>query len=242
MYTLIISFVAGILSSLAPCVLPLLPVIVGGSLSADAQDSRRSRLKPLLITGSLFVSLIVFTLLLKASTVLLSVPQSALQLISGGIIVIFGLFTLFPHLYERLALRLNLGGNEIMRRGYSKKSWIGDILIGASLGPIFTSCSPVYAVVVATILPKDFMAGLVNIIVYALGLSLTLLCFARFGQTLVRRSAWASNPSGWFRRGLGIVLVIVGLLIVTGGEVRVQKYFLNHGYFDTTKIEERLVR
>ena len=59
---LITSFLAGILTVAAPCVLPLLPVIVGGSL----MDEHRSR--PLIIAVSLALSVILFTLLLKVFT------------------------------------------------------------------------------------------------------------------------------------------------------------------------------
>ena len=65
--TILLSLIAGALTVLAPCVLPFLPVIVGGSLGHG------SRRRPYLIAGALVVSLLVFTLLLKASTAFLNI-------------------------------------------------------------------------------------------------------------------------------------------------------------------------
>ena len=64
MLLLLISFIAGVLTILAPCVLPLLPVIIGGSISGKTKEKSR----PYIIAASLAASLVVFTLLLKLST------------------------------------------------------------------------------------------------------------------------------------------------------------------------------
>ena len=108
MYLLFISFIAGLLTSLSPCVLPLLPVIIGGSLT-DEKD----RLRPYFITGSLFVSLIIFTMLLKASTVAIGVPPEVWKIISGVIVLLFGIVTIWPTLWERIAIQLNLRSNRL---------------------------------------------------------------------------------------------------------------------------------
>ncbi len=72
MFLLIVSFLAGVLTIAAPCILPLLPVIIGGSLiDSDKDKPERAWLRPVVITASLAVSVIVFTLLIKATTVLL---------------------------------------------------------------------------------------------------------------------------------------------------------------------------
>jgi cytochrome c-type biogenesis protein len=143
MFLLLGAFLAGILTVLAPCVLPLLPVIIGGSISGNTKDKRR----PFLIAGSLAVSLIVFTLLLKATTLLINVPPQVITYVSGGIIVILGIATLFPLSYSILMARLGLEqrAQRLLGSGASNRSQIlGPIIIGAALGPVFSSCSPVY--------------------------------------------------------------------------------------------------
>lgn len=97
MFTIIlISFFAGILTVLAPCVLPLLPVILGGSLAGHGKA------RPYIIIGSLIASLLLFTLLLKASTVLIQVDPAVWEYISGGLLVLFSVTLIFPRAWTWL--------------------------------------------------------------------------------------------------------------------------------------------
>lgn len=65
-----VSFIAGVLTILAPCVLPVLPVILAGSLT------EKERWYPYLVTLSLALSIVIFTVLLKASTAFIDIPSS----------------------------------------------------------------------------------------------------------------------------------------------------------------------
>ena len=241
MSLLLIAFVAGVLTVLAPCTLPLLPIIIGGSLrEAGAQG----KWKPVIITVSLALSLILFTLLLKASTLFIDVPQMFWQLFSGILVTVIGLITVFPTLWEKVSLKLNLSkkSNQALAQSAQKKNYWGDILIGASLGPVFASCSPTYFLILATVLPENFGTGLLYLFVYACGLSLVLFLVAILGQKFVKKIQWASNPSGWFKRGLGILFVLVGIFIMTGTDKKLQIYILEKGFFDVTKIEGSLLQ
>lgn len=90
MILFLISFVAGVLTALAPCVLSLLPIIVGGSLAGGG------RRRALTIVVSLGISVILFTLLLKVSSSLIDVPPATWQWLSGGILVFFWPHDAFP--------------------------------------------------------------------------------------------------------------------------------------------------
>lgn len=231
-----LSFIAGILTVLAPCILPLLPVIIGGSIGHTKRN-------PLVITASLAVAVVVFTLLLKFSTALIDIPQQVWSVLSGTIIIFFGLVSIFPEWWERLSIRFNFGGksNELLTEAAEKKQWWGDILLGAALGPVFSSCSPTYFVILATVLPQSLAAGIVHLIAYALGLSLILLVISYAGQRFVKRIQWAADPRGWFKRGLGVLFVLVGIFIMTGADKQLQVYILDKGFFDVTKIEQKLL-
>lgn len=238
MTLLFLSFIAGVLTVLAPCILPLLPIIIGGSVQQEGH-----RFKPFIITASLAVSIVVFTLLLKVSTALIDVQEHLWSTISGVIIIIFGVISLFPTLWEKFSVRLNLTGrsNKLLSASAQKKTYWGEILMGASLGPVFSSCSPTYFVILATILPQSFAKGILYLIVYALGLALILLLIALVGQRFVKRIQWAADPNGWFKRGLGILFILVGIFVITGADKKVQTYILDKGYFNVTMIEDALL-
>jgi len=238
MTLLLISFIAGLLTVLAPCILPLLPVIIGGSV----QDSR-SKFKPYVITASLGVSIVVFTLLLKFSTAFIDIPQSAWAYFSGVILVFFSLTMLFPSLWARMILKFNFehASNECLAKASKKNSFVGDILMGAALGPVFSSCSPTYFIILATVLPQSFLVGLINLIAYALGLSIILLLIALLGQRFVGKISGLSNPDGWFKKTIGIIFLLVGLSVMTGFDKKIEAFVLDSGFFSAVGIEKKLL-
>jgi cytochrome c biogenesis protein CcdA/thiol-disulfide isomerase/thioredoxin len=238
MFLLFISFIAGILTVLAPCVLPLLPIIVGGSVTGESNPRRAYT-----IAISLGISVVLFTLLLKVSTIFINVPPNFWLWFSGGILIAFGLVMIFPRLWDSLGFvnLLNRRSNQLLATGYQKNSFWGDVLMGAALGPVFSSCSPTYFVILATVLPASFAMGLVDLIAYAIGLSGSLLIVALIGQRLVDRLGITIDPSGWFRRSIGVIFLIVGLAIFTGVEKKFEAWLLNNG-FDITAIEQKLLQ
>lgn len=239
-----VSLAAGVLTVAAPCVLPLLPVIVGGSIVADGADSRRARWRPYVIAASLAVSVIAFTLLLKATTALLGVPPQVWQIISGVIVILLGINLLFPAIWESISTRLGLGNrsNQVLDSSVQRQSVWGDVLTGAALGPVFSSCSPTYALIVATVLPVSFAEGLLYVTLYAIGLAVPLLLIALAGRSAARRLGWLADPRGWFRRSMGVVFIIVGIVVIIGADKALQTLILDLGWYDPIADLEGVLR
>ncbi|WP_435526718.1 cytochrome c biogenesis CcdA family protein [Microbacterium aurantiacum] len=224
---------AGILTVAAPCVLPLLPVIVGGTIVRGG-DARRARWRPYVIAGSLAVSVVVFTLALKATTALLGVPPQVWQIVSGVIIILLGIDLVVPALWDRVSTRLRLQARSgaALDKTVSRQSVSGDILTGAALGPVFSSCSPTYALIVAVVLPVSFAEGVTYVVAYAVGLAGMLLLIALLGRGLVRRLGWMADPNGWFRRIIGVLFILVGVAVITGFDKQIQTWVLDAGLYD----------
>jgi cytochrome c biogenesis protein CcdA len=237
MTLLIVAFIAGVLTVLAPCILPVLPVIIGSAASG------RSRYTPYVVVGSLAVSVIVFTYLLKASTAFIMVPPQFWTYLSGTILVIFGLVLVFPAIWEHIPGMAKLAGrsNRLAGAGYERKSFWGDALIGAALGPIFSTCSPTYFVILASVLPVSFGLGSLYILAYVLGLALVLLLIAFLGERFASRLSGFADPKSWLKRGIGILFILLGIAIASGYEKKLEVMILDGGWFDITKIEQRLL-
>lgn len=238
MTLLIISFIAGVLTVLAPCILPLLPVVIGTSASG------RSKSTPYIVVGSLAISIILFTYLLKASTAFIMIPPEVWTYISGGIIILFGLVMLFPTIWENLPgiSKISVKSNKLVGEGYQKKSFWGDVLIGAGLGPVFSSCSPTYFIILASVLPASFLLGTVYLFSYTLGLALILLLIAILGERFSTKLSKFSDSRGWLKRVIAILFIILGILIVTGYEKKLEVKLLDSGFFDVTKVEQSLLK
>lgn len=231
----LLSFLAGLLTLAAPCVMTLLPVIVGGSLvTVEQQPSFWARWRrPVIVIGSLLVSVVVFSILLKGTTVLLGVPQAIWQLIAGGLIIALGLHQLFPEFWKRVMLATGLGNKASVALATSgqQHSVTGEILTGVALGPVFTSCSPTYAYIVAAILPASFATGLIHIGLYALGLAVGLFAIAILGHSLIARLGWLRNPHGWFAKSIGLLFILVGTAIIFGWDKDFQSFILDQPWF-----------
>jgi cytochrome c biogenesis protein CcdA/thiol-disulfide isomerase/thioredoxin len=239
MLLLLGAFFAGMITVLAPCVLPLLPVIIGGSVSGKVSDKRR----PFIIAASLAVSLIFFTVILKATTLFIDVPPETFVYASGGILVGLGIVFLFPNIYEWFILKLNLQARSqrLLGKSSGKGSLLGPIITGAALGPVFSSCSPVYAYILATVLPVNFPVAMLYMISYVLGLSLMLLLVGFLGRKFVSKIKFASNPHGWFNKSIAIIFIIVGVLIITGFDKKVQTYVSENTPFNFDALSAQLI-
>ncbi|HEX2858451.1 MAG TPA: cytochrome c biogenesis protein CcdA [Propionibacteriaceae bacterium] len=234
-----LSFAAGLLTVLAPCVLPLLPVIVGGSMDAGGD-----RWRPYVISGSLVASLLWFTLLLKATSLLINVDPLVWAGISGGLVMALGLAMLLPGWWTWL-LRVTTierrSQGALVRAAGERRGMVSAVLTGAALGPVFSSCSPTYAWVLATVLPTRLGTGLLLLGIYSLGLAASLLAIALFGRRLLSRMRWASDPRGWFQRGIAVLFLLVGLALVTGSSQRVQLWVDANLPSGVARLEQRLV-
>jgi cytochrome c biogenesis protein CcdA/thiol-disulfide isomerase/thioredoxin len=240
MLLLLISFLAGILTILAPCVLPVLPVMVGGTLSGKNKD----RARPYVIVVSLAVSIVFFTLLLKVSTVLVNLSPNVLTDFSGGLLIALGIAAAIPELWEKFVVSLNLEAASLRFLGKTERSrnqYAAPVLTGVALGPVFSSCSPTYAFILASVLPSSFSAGLIYLVAYTLGLVVILLIILVSGRKYITRYPWAINTHSVFRRSLGIIFIGFGLAFITGFETHAEVWVANHLPFDETKIEQVLL-
>lgn len=240
MLVLLLSFVAGFLSVLAPCILPLLPIIIGGSFIGGEQSKKR----PYIIIGSLVVSLVLFTLLLRASTALLGIDPNVWRYISGTLVILLGLAMLFPEIWDRVIGAAGLQAKaqaKLGKAGQQKSETLSAVLTGLALGPVFSSCSPMYAWVIATVLPESSFRGVIYLIAYCAGLSLALLGIALLGRRLLEKIKWASDPRGWFQRTIAILFIVVGLAVATGYDKKLQTYLVEQDFLNIKTLEIKLV-
>src|SRR6266851_4955520 len=100
------SFLAGIVTVLSPCILPILPIVLSGSVSGDKK-------RPYGIILGFILSFTFFTLFLATIVRLTGIPSNALRIIAGVILVLFGLSLFVPNfqtLMERLFSKLSVFG------------------------------------------------------------------------------------------------------------------------------------
>ena len=70
--------------------------------------------------------------------------------------------------------------------------------------------------------------GVILLAAYVIGLCGTLLIVALLGQRALKKLGWLADPHGWFRRGLGIVFIVVGVFVATGLDRDLQAWVIEN--------------
>ena len=232
---ILISFFAGILTALAPCVLPLLPVILWSSISTDKWY------RPLVIVASLIVSISIFTLLIKVVTYALPISSDFWESFSGLILVIFWIFMIFPEIWDFISTKFGFKKSWwlMQKATWIKSELFADICLGAALGPVFNSCSPTYFLLIWTIIPASLFMWILSLLAYNLGLWMILLAIAYGWRGLLKKLNIFSDSRWYFKRVIWILILLTGIAVWSGYSKIIEAKFIENWYLDTTSIEEK---
>ena len=238
MSLLLIAFLAGILTVLAPCTFMLLPIIIGGSAGA------KNKWKPYIITASLGASLFLFTMILKVSSLLVNISPDFLKYFSGILIILLGLVSLFPKTWDAINVKLNLASNsdKLLEKATTRQGTMGAILTGAALGPVFSSCSPTYVVALSLVLQGDLVSGITSMLAYIVGLSIVMLLIGVLGRRFTQNLRWATNPEGIFKKIISVIFIFVGIAIMFSLDKKLEVFIAQKTPFDYTKVERGFLK
>jgi ABC-type transport system involved in Fe-S cluster assembly fused permease/ATPase subunit len=89
-----------------------------------------------------------------------------------------------------------------------------DITLWVVLWPIFNTCSPTYAILVANILPVNFAWWVINILVYVIWLVLVLAAVAYGWRAIIKKLKRAADPNGRFKKIIAWLLIVIGVAIL----------------------------
>jgi cytochrome c-type biogenesis protein len=205
-----IALLAGVLSFLSPCVLPLVPGYLGYvSGMTDGASPRRGRLLGgvgLFVLGFTVIFLLYFALIGSAAR-FLQEWEYLLTPIAGGIVIMMGLVFLGQVTFLQRTVK---------PRWQPRVGLLGAPLLGAVFALGWTPCIGPTLIAVFSLAAQDPPRAVLIGVVYCLGLGLPFLLVALgFG--------WVGSSVGWVKRHLravniagGSLLILVGLAMVTG--------------------------
>ena len=198
-----VGFLAGLVTALSPCVLPVLPILLAGGASGGSR-------RPYAIVGGLVVSFVVFTLAAAALLDALGLPEDFLRDLAIALLLVVAATLFWPRLgtwLERPFLFLT--------RRRSSSDLGGGFLLGASLGLVFVPCAgPVLAAV--SVLAANEEVGLDVVLLtlaYALGAAIPMLAIALGGR---RVSVALRTRMPVLRPLLGAVIAATAVAIALG--------------------------
>ncbi len=212
----LLGFVAGGLTILSPCVLPLVPVV----LSSAAQANPRG---PLALAAGLVVSFTATGLFVATLGPALGLDADILRLVGAVMLLLAGLLLLVQRLQDRLTMAAGplASWAHSRQQGLNRQGLAGQAGIGALLGLVWSPCvGPTLGA--ATVLAsqgKDLLAVTITMLAFGLGISATLLFIAYASRTAFARkrtSLLSVGKTG--KRVLGGILMVVGVMILTGAD------------------------
>jgi len=213
--SLLLAFVAGVITILSPCVLPLLPMIL-------ATATQEGRGRPFGVILGFIAAFTAATLALSTLVRALGVPPDLNRTLSAIIMVVLGLVLAVPGLqlqFERLA-----GGLAGRAPAAAGAGFGGGLAVGLSLGLAWTPCvGPIMASVITLALNQNVGAGAVGItLAFSLGTAVPMAAVLFGGRRLVRRLDWFQRNGETIHRIFGAVLLLTGLAIWLGWDRSIQ--------------------
>lgn len=211
-----ISFTAGILSFLSPCVLPLIPSYVSFITGLSIDDVQRSR-RVTLTHSLLFIAgfTIVFLALGATATMLGQVlvrQRDWVGRIGGVLVIVLGLYLLGVFNIGMFARekRVHIANKPL---GY-----FGTLVVGMAFAAGWTPCiGPILGgVLTYTASSADLNRGLVLLFAYSLGLAVPFLLAALMIDRFMDLFQKYRGALIWISRASGALLVLVGILMITG--------------------------
>ncbi len=240
------AFLSGLATILAPCIWPLLPIILS---SAAASTGRR---RPLGITLGIILSFSIFTLSLSALVKIFHFDPNGLRFIAVIIIAVLGFIMLFPQLSKQVEFAVSrlssLWGNRGQQTG---SGFIPGFITGLSLGIVWAPCAgPILAAIAVLAATGQVTSQVVAItFAYAVGTGIPLFIFAYGGQKIIARSRSLSPYTGRIQQIFGVVMIISALAIYTNYDKLIEAKLLDrfpqlaqslNGFEDTAAVRNAL--
>jgi len=210
------AFIAGLFTFVAPCTLPVLPLVLG----AGAAGGRRRPLGVVVGFGGAFV---VMSVLLASLLGASGLAAAQLRIASAAALALVGVALAVPPLERRLEAALAPLGRAAPGISSRSGGLADGLVIGAAIGLVWAPCvGPIMAaVLVAAATSGPTAASLALSVAYVAGAAVPLLAVATLGR---RAIGWAGGAGVRvrMRRGLGVLMVVASLAVATGYDTRLE--------------------
>jgi len=208
-----VGFLAGLVTAISPCILPVLPVIFAGA-------STGSRRRSVAIVLGLVASFAIATLFGVAVLSALHLPQALLNDVGYTMLLLLAVALVIDpigDLLERPFARLSSSP----RVGASTSS---GLLLGAGLGLVFVPCAGLILSAISAVAATHRFgpAAVALTAAYAAGVAVPLLAFALLSNHLVASWAFVREHARAVRRGSGVVIGAMAVVILTGAVAGLQ--------------------
>ena len=225
MGSIVLAFMAGMLSILSPCVLPVVPIVLGAAASEQ-------RWGPVALAVGLALSFVVIGLFVATIGFSIGLDADLFRYVAAVLMIAVGFVLILP----RVAARLATAGGPMMTwvgqrfDGHRGSGLSGQFWVGAMLGAVWSPCvgPTLGAASVLAAQGRDLGQVAVIMFVFGLGAALPLLAFGLLSrETMLRWRGRLAAAGQGMKAGLGILFIAIGALVVTGADKSIETALVN---------------
>jgi cytochrome c-type biogenesis protein len=218
--TLGLAYLAGALSTLSPCVLPLLPLVIGSAAAAH-------RLGPLALGLGLASSFVAVGLFVATIGFSIGIDADVFRIAAAALMILLGAVLIVPWLGSRVALAAGPMSHWAGQRlaGFSAAGLAGQFGVGVLLGIAWSPCvgPTLGAASLLASQAQDLPRVAATMLLFGLGTASPLLAVGMLSREVMSRARDHLLAAGQrLKAALGIAFVLIGASIVTGADKRIE--------------------
>lgn len=225
MLQFLLALLAGLVTIGGPCILPLLPIILGTSTTG------RHPLRPLAIVLGFVITFSGFALIFSIFGSFLGLTPNTWRYVSAVVIALFGLIMLFPKVQAALFAKLEPAIARVLPKTSLASNDLGSgFILGMTLGAVWTPCAgPVLGSILTLVAAKQQLAQAGALLVaFSIGAGIPMLAIAYGGQFAVQRVRTLNTYTTMIQRVFGLLIILVAIGLVTGIDTSFQAWLLEH--------------
>jgi len=224
--TFALGYGAGLLSTLSPCVLPLIPILLATAMA-------QHRFGPLALAAGLTLSFTVVGLFLATVGFSIGLDPGVMRQAAAVVLMAFGALMLWPHGQARFtALTSGIGssaGGWLQR--FQAQGWGAQFVVGLLLGLVWTPCvGPTLGATTALAAQGTQLTQVALLmLLFGLGAATPLVVFSGLSREVAQRVRGRLMIGGKFGKfALGTVMLLLGLTILTGLDKHFEAFAVEH--------------
>lgn len=232
------AFLAGIVTILSPCILPVLPIILSSSVGGVDVGKKR----PFGVVVGFIASFTFFTLFLSTIVHVSGISADSLRIVSVFVIAAFGLSLLIPQIQRLVELAFAKLTRFLPQSNSGTGFWSG-VIVGLSLGLLWTPCvGPILASVISlaitgTVTLNSFLITFA----YSVGTAIPMFAIMIGGQNLLSKAPWLMRNTLKIQKAFGVIMILTAVAIFFNLDRSFQTFILekfpNYGT-GLTKLED----
>jgi cytochrome c biogenesis protein CcdA len=209
-----LAFLAGLLSVLSPCVLPLLPLVLGAAVAEH-------RFGPVALAAGLALSFVAIGLFIATIGFALGLDGDWFRSVAAELLVVLGIILIVPAAQNRFAVAAGPLSNWAEQRfgGVATARLAGQFAVGLLLGAVWSPCvgPTLGAASLLAAQGRDLGTVAATMLVFGLGAALPLVALGMLSrEVLIRWRARMMGVGKGLKLALGVILVATGALILSG--------------------------